>query len=95
VWVAVIDNRPVGFVAITFHDEPSSGEIFMLAVDPASQGEGVGGILTEFALDQIKRSGFTLATVSTGGDPGHAAARKVYENAGFVGLPQVWYCKSV
>jgi GNAT superfamily N-acetyltransferase len=95
VWVAEVQNSPVGFVVIVFHDEPRSGEIFMLAVDPELEGQGIGGGLFELALDQILRAGFSLATVSTGGDPGHAAARQVYERAGFVGLPQVWYCKAL
>ena len=32
-----------------------------------------------------------LAVVGTGGDPGHAPARRVYEKVGFVGLPLVRY----
>ena len=32
-----------------------------------------------------------LAVVGTGGDLGHAPARRVYEKAGFVGLPLVRY----
>jgi len=36
-----------------------------------------------------------LAVVGTGGDPGHAPARRVYEKAGFVGLPLVRYYASL
>ena len=31
--------------------------------------------------------------LATGGDPGHAPARRTYERAGFTGCPQVWYAK--
>jgi Acetyltransferase (GNAT) family len=38
VWVADIDTHPVGFVSVVFHDNPLSGEIDMVAVDPDHQG---------------------------------------------------------
>jgi hypothetical protein len=41
----------------------------------------------------MRARGIDLATVSTGGDPGHAAARRTYESAGFTAFPQVWYAK--
>jgi len=32
-----------------------------------------------------------VATVGTGGDPSHAAARRAYRNAGFdIEIPSVW-----
>ena len=33
----------------------------------------------------------TLAVVGTGGDPGHAPARRSYEKAGYTGLPLMRY----
>lgn len=91
VWVAEVHQAPVGFVAIRFHDDPCSGEIEMLAVDPELQWQGVGAALTSLAVSEIRRSGVPLAVVATGGDPGHAAARRTYERAGFTGLPLVRY----
>ena len=35
--------------------------------------------------------GMKLAGVSTGGDPGHAPARRAYEKAGYTAFPNVWY----
>jgi GNAT superfamily N-acetyltransferase len=63
----------------------------MLAVDPLVQRQGIGTALTRFAVQQLRDAGVRLAVVGTGGDPGHAPARRVYEKAGFVGLPQVRY----
>jgi GNAT superfamily N-acetyltransferase len=92
VWLAEDAGRPVGYVAITFHDgQRPSGEIDMLAVDPHHQGRGVGGALTAFALQQIRDAGYTLAFVETGGDLGHAAARRTYESVGFAAIPVVRY----
>ena len=96
VWVAEVDARAVGFVAVELdHPERSMGEISMLAVDPDHQGGGIGTALTEFALDRLKDAGMTVAMVETGGDPGHAAARRTYEKAGYVQLPIARYFKNL
>ena len=92
-WVSEEDGDVVGFVNVIFDPEKGSGEIHMMAVDPDAQREGIAGELTEFALAEMQRRGITLATVGTGADPGHAPARRVYEQAGFTPFPQVWYSK--
>jgi ribosomal protein S18 acetylase RimI-like enzyme len=71
--------------------DDSTGEIDMLAVDPLVQRQGIGTALTRFAIQRLRDAGVGLAVVGTGGDPGHAAARRVYEKLGFVGLPLVRY----
>lgn len=91
VWVADIDGRPVGFAAVYLDADAHSGEIEMLAVDPGSQRRGIGAALTDIAVEHLRAAGVTLAVVGTGGDPGHAPARRTYEKAGFVGLPLVRY----
>jgi ribosomal protein S18 acetylase RimI-like enzyme len=93
VWVAEADGTAVGFVAVRLHPESGMGEIYMLAVDPDHQGGGIGTALTEFALEKLKDDGMAVAMVETGGDPGHAAARRTYEKAGFVLLPIARYFK--
>jgi len=96
VWVAKVDGATVGFVAIELHHpERSMGEISMLAVDPDYQGRGIGTALTGFALDRLKDAGMTVAMVETGGDPGHAPARRVYEKAGYTLLPTARYFKNL
>jgi hypothetical protein len=47
--------------------------------------------LNEFALEKMKASGMKIAAVATGGDPGHAPARRSYEKAGYKALPLVRY----
>jgi ribosomal protein S18 acetylase RimI-like enzyme len=78
-----------------FDQADLSGEIYMIAVDPDAQRQGIAGALTEFALDEMRARGITLAIVATGGDDGHAPARATYEKAGFTGCPQVWYAKQL
>jgi GNAT superfamily N-acetyltransferase len=96
VWVAEVDARAVGFVAVELdHPERSMGEVSMLAVDPDHQGGGIGTALTEFALDRLKDAGMKVAMVETGGDPGHAPARRTYEKAGYVQLPIARYFKNL
>ncbi len=98
-WVADDDGRPVGFVAVVHHDEtydePCSGEIEMIAVDPDHQRRGVGDELIAHAVDGMRRAGLRLAVVATGGDPGHAPARAAYEKSGFTGLPLVRYYQAL
>jgi GNAT superfamily N-acetyltransferase len=96
VWVAEVHGTAVGFVAIEPYDPARSmGEISMLAVDPDYQGGGIGTALIEFALDRLKDVGMKVAVVETGGDPGHAAARRTYEKAGYVHLPIARYFKNL
>ena len=91
VWVAEQLGRPVGFVAVRIYTDAQTGEIYMLAVDPLVQRQGIGTVLTSFAMQRLRDAGVGLAVVGTGGDLGHAPARRVYEKAGFVGLPLVRY----
>jgi ribosomal protein S18 acetylase RimI-like enzyme len=92
-WVAVTHGTITGFVSVVCDAAARSGEIYMIAVDPDAQRHGIATRLTELALAEMRARGLDLATVSTGGDPGHAPARRTYEKAGFTAFPQVWYAK--
>ncbi|KAM3099830.1 GNAT family N-acetyltransferase [Phormidesmis sp. 146-12] len=95
VWIAIDAESPVGFIAVKLHSEDSMGEIYMVAVDPDVQGQGIGSVLIEFALSWMKEAGMSIAMVETGGDPGHAPARRTYEKAGFGLLPIARYFKKL
>ncbi len=95
VWVAIDAGSTVGFVAVKLDSESSMGEIYMIAVDPDFQGHGIGSALTEFAVNWMKDAGMSVAMVETGGDPGHGAARRTYEKAGFGLLPIARYFKKL
>ncbi len=95
VWVPELDQKVVGFIAYTLDLKERVGEVYMLAVHPDYQNRGIGTQLNTFALGKFKESGMHLAVVGTGGDPGHAAARRSYEKAGYTPLPLVRYYKDL
>jgi len=95
VWVAEVDARPVGFVAVVFSDTTPSAEIEMIAVDPDQQNQGIGSALLDYAFDWLSAAGVKLVQLGTGGDPGHAPARRTYEKAGFTAFPLVRYYKEL
>lgn len=90
-WVAEVAGQVIGFIAYTLYADTLTGEVQMLAVHPDDQNQGVGTDLNLFALRQMKDAGMKLAVVGTGGDDGHAPARRSYEKAGYTGLPLVRY----
>lgn len=95
VWVAVEDGSTVGFIALRLHTDSKMGEIYMVAVDPDYQCRSIGTALTDFGLDWMKKAGMSVAMVETGGDPGHAPARRTYEKSGFDLLPIARYFKKL
>ncbi|MEG3848975.1 GNAT family N-acetyltransferase [Microcoleus sp. herbarium19] len=95
VWVAIDAGATAGFVAVKLHSEDSMGEIYMVAVDPDFQGQGIGTALIEFALNWMKDAGMSVAMVETGGDPGHERARRTYEKVGFELFPVARYFKKL
>ena len=95
VWIASVDARTVGFVACKRHEADRMGEIHMIAVDPDFQRRGIAAALTKHALGWLKQAGMTTAMVETGGDPGHAPARRTYEAAGFRVFPVARYFKKL
>jgi ribosomal protein S18 acetylase RimI-like enzyme len=93
--VAIDAQRIVGFVAVLIDTASRTGEVDMIAVDPSSQGRGVGRELTQHALWQMREAGCDIAVIATGGDDGHAPARALYESEGFTPLPLVRYYRQL
>ena len=93
VWVAEHDGTVVGFAAAILHVDEQLGQLQILAVDPDHQDRGLGTELVNLATDWMREAGMTHAVVSTGGDPGHAPARRTYEKAGYSPFPAVHYFK--
>ena len=95
VWVASEESRTAGFVALKLHPEDQMGEIYMIAVDPDFQRRGIATMLTSHAVEWFKNAGMSIAMVETGGDPGHAPARRAYEASGFRLLSVARYFKTL
>jgi GNAT superfamily N-acetyltransferase len=81
--VAIVHGGIVGFVSFSLNEATRTGEIGLNAVHPDHAGQGIGTAMYEFVMERMKRSGMAVATVGTGGDPGHLPARRAYEKAGF------------
>jgi ribosomal protein S18 acetylase RimI-like enzyme len=90
-YVAELDGVVAGFIVLAVKGAEKIGEVEFLMVHPDDQNRGVGAELNRFALQKLKEAGMEVAVVGTGGDPGHAAARRSYEKAGYKAFPQVWY----
>lgn len=91
VLVACRGERVVGFITYSLDAATGIGEIGLNAVDPAAAGQGIGTAMCEHVLALMKLQGAILATVGTGGDESHAAARRAYEKAGFGNpVPSLW-----
>jgi len=86
VLVAELDGRVAGYVAvrqglpIPSHDHVL--EVAGLAVDPGSQGRGVGQTLVDASLDEARRRGARKLTLRVLGH--NQAARRLYERCGFL-----------
>jgi putative acetyltransferase len=95
-WVAETDGSIVGFASAHVVDrERQIGELAILAVDPASQRQGVGLALTDIATEWLRNVGMRVAFIGTGGDAGHAPARALYEKASYTAYPVVQYYKTL
>ena len=84
----------IGFLVYECHRD-ETGEVLLLAVRPECQNLGIGTELNITALERMKAAGMKLAVVGTGGDEGHAPARRSYEKAGYTALPLVRYYKDL
>jgi ribosomal protein S18 acetylase RimI-like enzyme len=84
-------GKVAGFVSWKLNIAPGVGEITLNGVHPDHDNKGIGAALYEHALAALKLAGMKLATVGTGGDPSHAAARRAYEKVGFsVHIPSIY-----
>jgi GNAT superfamily N-acetyltransferase len=89
--VAEVDGTMAGFLVYDLNHKAQTGEVTLLAVHPDFQNGGLGTELNNVALAQMKEKGIKVVSVGTGGDPGHAPARRSYEKAGYLPLPLVHY----
>jgi len=93
--VADVDGLVAGFLSYILNKEEKTAEVYLLAVHPDFQNHEIGTGLNLAALQAMKAAGMKLAVVGTGGEEGHAPARRSYEKAGYTPLPLVRYYKDL
>lgn len=94
-WVAFLNSNPAGFVGLKLHPEDNMGEIYIIAVAPKYQRNGVGASLIKYAEEEIRQAGMAMVMVETIGDEGHLPARKTYEAQGYEHWPVARYFKEL
>jgi ribosomal protein S18 acetylase RimI-like enzyme len=80
-FVALEDDRVVGFITTCADEHAGIGHILNLAVDAACQGQGLGAALIRHALDHFAEQGMTHAKIET--LVGNAAGAHLYPKLGF------------
>ncbi|MBW9213567.1 GNAT family N-acetyltransferase [Mumia sp. zg.B53] len=93
--VALDGSDPVGWVCTKMHPEDSMSELYVIAVDPSRQREGIARALMDRSFERGREAGMLMVMVETGDDPGHAPARAAYETAGFERWPVARYFKDL
>jgi len=79
------DGRMVAFHWTKVEPESTSaGEVYVVGVDPAEQGHGLGGPLTGLGLAHLARAGLAEVHLYVDGD--NTAARRTYARLGFEDL---------
>jgi ribosomal protein S18 acetylase RimI-like enzyme len=93
VLVAADDGGLVGTVMLQMWPQagelvrnPGEAEIRALAVRPAARGAGVGRALVAAVIDRAVRESVALLLLST--QPDMKTAHRLYEDAGFVRMPE-------
>lgn len=80
VWIAREDRVAIGCGALLQHGE-GYGEVKRMYVRPNAQGRGVAGLILTAIEERARAAGLTHLALETGAE--FAAARRVYERAGF------------
>ncbi|MDQ7994194.1 MAG: mycothiol synthase [Propionicimonas sp.] len=78
--LAVEDDRVLGFHWTKRHPD-DTGEVYMIGVDPAAQGRGLGRRLLAAGLDHLARTGCRRVILYV--DSADSVAVQMYESAGF------------
>ncbi len=81
--VTEADGLVVGFIAYATDRLRRVGSIHYNGIAPEYRGHGLATRQVERVLSLMREAGMEYAAVGTGLNEGHAAARRVYEKAGF------------
>ena len=79
--IATEDEKVAGYASFSIDKENSVGNVLNNAVDPASQGKGIGTAMNKWIIDYFREQGLKIAKVTTLAHD--KAAQRVYEKQGF------------
>lgn len=90
IFLAMLDDRPVGTVAIAPADELPDDEAYLIGmwVSASVRGLGVGDLLVATALDAAAEHGFARIHLDVGEE--NVAAQRLYERHGFTRTGTTW-----
>jgi dTDP-4-amino-4,6-dideoxy-D-galactose acyltransferase len=92
VFVAEVENIPVGYVTCILHEESHEAEFGLVGIDSQSQGQGIGSSLIRHAINWCELQGIETVNVATQGR--NIYAQWLYQQCGFRSYSiQVWYHK--
>jgi mycothiol synthase len=74
-------GQVVAFHWTKVEEGSQSGEVYVVGVDPAHQGRGLGGPVTRLGLAHLARAGLREVELYVDGD--NTAARRTYQRLGF------------
>ncbi|WP_026477817.1 GNAT family N-acetyltransferase [Alkaliphilus transvaalensis] len=80
IYVIDVEGRPVG-VYVLINTRPFTMELVNIAVDEGYQGNGIGKMLVEDAIERVKRAGYKTIEVGTGNSSISQLA--LYQKCGF------------
>jgi predicted N-acetyltransferase YhbS len=89
IFLAMVDGRPVGCVALRPLDTPGIAELKRMFVRTSARGHGVGLALARKAIDRAREAGYTrirLDTLDTMND-----AQRLYHKLGFTDIEPYTY----
>ena len=91
-FIAVVDNRSIGFLSLKFNNEYTS-EIYAMGILEEYHNMGIGRDLVEKAMDYSRRNGYQFFMVKTLGeahpDKNYQKTREFYKKVGFYPLEEL------
>lgn len=86
IWLTKVkDGRPVS-IAYCAPERMTQGtyNLYLIAVDKAYQGQGIGGEMMQYIEDLLRKDGQRILIVETSGLPEYSLTRKFYHKCNYI-----------